>query len=217
MVIRSTATEHGVLQIPRRRLTSVGSLPERLRGRANQVYSSVPLLDSFVGAHSVRWFTGLSTRRRSLSTSPFIYPGYGHGQRIQRKLAYSSSDTRHFFNDFCLQGNIRKTPTLDHSMSGKTFTAFHQYEPVEAPCIIFIIVFMLLLAAHLWQAARAKAWWMWPLIVATALEAIGYLTRLVHNTPCPFDRVTDVWNIIKGVLHQGSSLERTLLGQPRFA
>ena len=100
-------------------------------------------------------------------------------------------------------------------MGEKTFTAFHQYDPVEAPCIIFIIVFILLLAAHLWQAARAKVWWMWPLILATALEAIGYITRSVYNITCKFERVTDVWNI-KGVLHQESSLERTLLGQPRF-
>jgi len=72
-------------------------------------------------------------------------------------------------------------------MGGKTFTAFHQYEPEEAPCIIFIVVFILLLAAHFWQAARAKAWWMWPLIVATALEAIGYITRSVYNTTCKFE------------------------------
>ena len=77
-------------------------------------------------------------------------------------------------------------------MGEKFFTAFHQYEPVEAPCIIFIIVFILLLAAHLWQAARAKAWWMWPLIVATALEAVGYITRLVHNSTCKPESVTDV-------------------------
>jgi hypothetical protein len=66
--------------------------------------------------------------------------------------------------------------------AGKTFTAFHQYEPVEAPCIIFIVVFVLLLAAHLWQAVRARAWWIWPLVVATALEAIGYITRSVFST-----------------------------------
>ena len=72
-------------------------------------------------------------------------------------------------------------------MGDKPFTAFHQYEPVEAPCIIFIIVFMLLLAAHLWQATRAKVWWMWPLIVAIALEAIGYLTRSVHSNACMFE------------------------------
>lgn len=77
-------------------------------------------------------------------------------------------------------------------MGEKFFTAFHQYEPVEAPCIIFIIVFILLLAAHLWQAACAKAWWMWPLIVATALEAVGYITRLVHNSTCKPESVTDV-------------------------
>ena len=101
-------------------------------------------------------------------------------------------------------------------MGDKTFTAFHHYEPVEAPCIIFIIVFILLLAAHLCQAARAKVWWMWPLIAATALEAIGYITRSVYSTTCRFERSTDACNI-KGVLHQESSLEGTLLGQPRFA
>ena len=71
-------------------------------------------------------------------------------------------------------------------MGDKPFTAFRQYEPVEAPCIIFIVVFILLLAAHLWQAARATMWWIWPLIVATACEAIGYITRSVYSTTCKF-------------------------------
>lgn len=58
-----------------------------------------------------------------------------------------------------------------------TFTAFRQYEPNEAACIVFIVVFALLLFAHLWQSIRARIWYMWPLILSTGLEVVGYVLR----------------------------------------
>lgn len=58
-----------------------------------------------------------------------------------------------------------------------TFTAFRQYEPNEAACIVFIVVFTGVFVAHLWQSIRARIWYMWPLILATSLEVIGYVLR----------------------------------------
>ena len=37
------------------------------------------------------------------------------------------------------------------------------------------------MVAHGWQSFKGKAWWMWPLVIGTALEWIGYLTRLVKD------------------------------------
>lgn len=64
-----------------------------------------------------------------------------------------------------------------------TFTAFKQYEPNEPAAIVFIVVFVLLLFAHVWQSVRAKVWYMWPLILATAIEVVGYVLRVysIHN------------------------------------
>jgi len=64
-----------------------------------------------------------------------------------------------------------------------TFTAFGQYEPNEAAAVIFIVVFTVLLFAHLWQSIRARIWYMWPLILATAIEVVGYVLReySIHN------------------------------------
>ncbi|KIM20147.1 hypothetical protein M408DRAFT_82469 [Serendipita vermifera MAFF 305830] len=66
-----------------------------------------------------------------------------------------------------------------------TFTAFKQYEPNEPAAIVFTVVFALLLFAHVWQSVRAKVWYMWPLILATAVEVVGYVLRelaAVSNT-----------------------------------
>ncbi|KAG8768526.1 hypothetical protein FRC20_005150, partial [Serendipita sp. 405] len=62
-------------------------------------------------------------------------------------------------------------------MATRQFTAFRQFEPSEAAAIIFTVVFGLLLGAHLWQSWRAKIWYLWPLIIATALEFVGYILR----------------------------------------
>ncbi|KAG8833938.1 hypothetical protein FRC17_009809, partial [Serendipita sp. 399] len=57
------------------------------------------------------------------------------------------------------------------------YQAFKQYEPSEAAAIIFAVLFGLLLVAHIWQSARAKTYYLWPLILATALECVGYILR----------------------------------------
>ncbi|PVF93812.1 hypothetical protein CPB86DRAFT_789681 [Serendipita vermifera] len=57
------------------------------------------------------------------------------------------------------------------------FRAFRQFEPNEAACIVFIVVFAILLLAHIFQSVRARVWYLWPLIVSTALEAAGYILR----------------------------------------
>jgi hypothetical protein len=78
------------------------------------------------------------------------------------------------------------------------FNAFKQYEPSEPACIIFIVIFAVLLAAHFVQAVRAKVsisfysdfrvglifdrlafqiWYMWPLILSTGMEVVGYILR----------------------------------------
>ncbi|PVF97170.1 RTA1-domain-containing protein [Serendipita vermifera] len=69
------------------------------------------------------------------------------------------------------------------SGSSHAFIAFKQYEPNEAACIVFIVVFGLLVALHLWRSFRAKVWYMWPLIVSTMMEWLGYLLReySIHN------------------------------------
>ncbi|PVF97169.1 hypothetical protein CPB86DRAFT_461150 [Serendipita vermifera] len=63
------------------------------------------------------------------------------------------------------------------------FRAFVQYEPSEAACIVFIVAFAILLVLHIARAIRAKVWYMWPLIVSTALELLGYILReyVIHN------------------------------------
>lgn len=63
------------------------------------------------------------------------------------------------------------------SSTDTRFVAFTEYEPNEAACIVFIGVFIVLFIAHVWQSIRARIWYMWPLIVATAFEAIGYILR----------------------------------------
>ena len=90
--------------------------------------------------------------------------------------------------------------------STDTFVAFTEYEPTEAVCILFIAVFLVLLIAHLWQSIRARVgfclscsataittneiyqiWYLWPLMLATFLEVVGYILRSVvpsiHDHP----------------------------------
>ncbi|KAG8837846.1 hypothetical protein FRC20_006575 [Serendipita sp. 405] len=57
------------------------------------------------------------------------------------------------------------------------YQAFKQYEPSQAAAIIFAVLFGILLAAHTWQSARAKIYYLWALILATALECAGYILR----------------------------------------
>lgn len=63
------------------------------------------------------------------------------------------------------------------------FLAFTQYEPNEAACIVFIVVFVIIFFVHLFQSVRARIWYMWPLIFATGVEVTGYALRefSIHN------------------------------------
>lgn len=63
------------------------------------------------------------------------------------------------------------------------FTAFKEYEPSQVAAIIFIFVFLVEFVAHSWQSIRAKAWYMWLLVLSTLLEFIGYALReyCIHN------------------------------------
>ncbi|CAG7853915.1 SubName: Full=Related to RTM1 protein {ECO:0000313/EMBL:CCA67908.1} [Serendipita indica DSM 11827] len=59
----------------------------------------------------------------------------------------------------------------------RQFYAWKQYQPSETAAIIFAVIFGLLLIAHVFQAARARIWYTWPLILSTAIEFVGYVLR----------------------------------------
>lgn len=68
------------------------------------------------------------------------------------------------------------------------YRAFREYEPSTPAAIIFICIFGVLLIAHLYQSIRARIYYMWPLILATALEFAGYILRkytIDHRTEKP--------------------------------
>lgn len=54
----------------------------------------------------------------------------------------------------------------DHNIYG--------FIPSAAACIVFIILFAITSAAHIWQLIRAKCWYFVPFVVGGACEFVGF-------------------------------------------
>ncbi|PVF93987.1 RTA1-domain-containing protein [Serendipita vermifera] len=59
------------------------------------------------------------------------------------------------------------------------------YDPSKPATIIFTILFAITLGAHIYQAIRGKALYMWAIIAATVMQVLGYASRYlaIQNDP----------------------------------
>ncbi|KAL5334111.1 RTA1 like protein-domain-containing protein [Aspergillus crustosus] len=62
---------------------------------------------------------------------------------------------------------------------------YYHYDPSEGAAIPFAALFALTTVVHIWQAIRAKTWYMIPFIIGGLFEAVGYLCRFISATQTP--------------------------------
>lgn len=55
----------------------------------------------------------------------------------------------------------------------------YPYSPVTWAAVLFAILFGISLVIHAYQIFRYKTWYMWVMIVAIAMEVIGFITRVI--------------------------------------
>ncbi|KAF9886484.1 hypothetical protein FE257_011391 [Aspergillus nanangensis] len=65
--------------------------------------------------------------------------------------------------------------------SGFTFKLY-RYTPSLAPAVLFLILFIVITAIHLYQVIRMRSWYMLVLVTGGIFQVIGYICRiLAHN------------------------------------
>ncbi|KAL4886510.1 RTA1 like protein-domain-containing protein [Aspergillus karnatakaensis] len=71
-------------------------------------------------------------------------------------------------------------PLCDPENYQDAIFAFYRFAPSVGANIIFVILFGLSTLLHTFQMWKTKTWYLWPLVVGGACEAVGYIGRAVN-------------------------------------
>ncbi len=81
--------------------------------------------------------------------------------------------------------------------SGSDFV-YYRYEPSLAAAAIFVSLFALASAIHLFQMIRTRTWFMIPFIIGAVLEAAGYVGRVLsaNENPGPYTQLPFILQVV---------------------